>query len=458
MSKDLLLRDINKIIYKIASTSSKNNKVAIIRTYMGSDRFVKVLKAALDPDITYGIAKKSLDKIQYCPVVAPTHVDDPDAFFELLYNLKYRHLTGAKAKAAIGMLLDKLSVDAGELLKKILLKKLRAGFTAESVNKAIPNTFKLFKFSSAQLFDERHIKRWPWRAEYKLDGIRMFAFIKYTKRGGTVWLSSKNGNQIRSCAHIERELAVQASRKCLNAPNGSISLILDGEVTDGSFNGTSSAIRKQQEQTPTAVFNVFDAIVMFNEYRIENPVGDYNFRRKLLKGFMNGMVKDGHVRQLKSFKVTNISELENLYDKALKKGYEGLIVKDPFSSYELKRTNSWLKMKPSESTETVVVGYEEGTGKNEGRLGKLFVLYQGKVIGVGTGLSDELRETLWHGCIRDSAKTGGTPDINYWGVLGHEGEVLGRVIEVQYQEITPDGSFRHPRFVKFRDILTGQME
>ena len=31
--------------------------------------------------------------------------------------------------------------------------------------------------------------------------------------------------------------------------------------------------------------------------------------------------------------------------------------------------------------------------------------------------------------------------------------VIGRLIEVKYHEITPDGSMRHPRFARVRDLL-----
>ena len=57
------------------------------------------------------------------------------------------------------------------------------------------------------------------------------------------------------------------------------------------------------------------------------------------------------------------------------------------------------------------------------------VVYNGVQVQVGSGFSDELRDTIW-----------ADPDA-----------FIGRIIEVRYQEVTPDGSLRIPTFVCFRN-------
>ena len=80
-----------------------------------------------------------------------------------------------------------------------------------------------------------------------------------------------------------------------------------------------------------------------------------------------------------------------------------------------------------------VVGFEEGTGRNEGRLGAILVKYKNNIVKVGSGFSDELRKEIWH-------------DQNSW---------LGRTIVVKYFEETSNQnggiSLRFPVFVDWRD-------
>jgi DNA ligase-1 len=84
-----------------------------------------------------------------------------------------------------------------------------------------------------------------------------------------------------------------------------------------------------------------------------------------------------------------------------------------------------------------VIGVEEGTGRNEGRLGALVCsgFDDGKEISVnvGSGFSDGDRDEFW-------------ANTNY---------IIGRTAEIMCDVITQnrDGTYslRFPRFVRFRD-------
>lgn len=103
--------------------------------------------------------------------------------------------------------------------------------------------------------------------------------------------------------------------------------------------------------------------------------------------------------------------------KANSKGYEGLI---------LRRDEVWLKVKPVNTYDVPVTEIIEGKGRNKGRMGALMTP-MGKV---GTGFSDADREYWW-----DEIAAQQPPVI----------------IEVACMELTPDGKFRHPRFVRIRE-------
>ena len=126
------------------------------------------------------------------------------------------------------------------------------------------------------------------------------------------------------------------------------------------------------------------------------------------------------------------------------KGYEGIMVKPIKGEYECKRSALWLKVKPFIEVSLKVIGTEEGTGKNVGKLGALIV--EGKDDGkfiktnVGSGLTDTDRETYW------KAKD----------------KLIGQIVEVRADQITQnqdakdEWSLRFPRFLRFRGFEIGE--
>lgn len=96
-------------------------------------------------------------------------------------------------------------------------------------------------------------------------------------------------------------------------------------------------------------------------------------------------------------------------------GFEGLV---------LRQGNKWLKVKPHDTYDVRVLSVHEGTGKHAGRLG-----YVTTHLGdVGTGWSDLERSTWWH----------------------QRHRMPGVTIEVECMQLTPDGKFRHARFIRER--------
>jgi len=88
-----------------------------------------------------------------------------------------------------------------------------------------------------------------------------------------------------------------------------------------------------------------------------------------------------------------------------------------------------MKLKAFHDVDLKIERLLVGTGKHSEKLGSVVVNYHGVDVQVGSGFSDELRDTIWS-----------SPD-----------KFIGRMIEVRYQEETPDGSLRFPTFVCFRN-------
>lgn len=75
---------------------------------------------------------------------------------------------------------------------------------------------------------------------------------------------------------------------------------------------------------------------------------------------------------VKQIKMKNNSDIKSLFENYKKKGAEGIMLRDPESYYEKKRSNTLVKLKAKEDTEAVIIGYNLSTSKKYNGLLKSF--------------------------------------------------------------------------------------
>jgi DNA ligase-1 len=283
--------------------------------------------------------------------------------------------------------------------------------------------------------------------DYKLDGVRVLAVIQRVNTGSLtamlmpkVTLHSRNGKVFENFKHIEEQIAMAA--KDLDKD-----WVLDGEITSASFQSLMTQVhRKKDANASDAVFNLFDAVPL-NEFLSGKYKVTQIKRSEHLRDLMV-YFRDCENVQLLDYKEVNLDTeegrdiLDYMRDEAAKLGLEGVMVKDANAIYECKRTDAWLKIKPNITVDLTVVGIEEGTGRNAGRLGALVCegIDNGRTIrvNVGSGLSDRDRDVYWT----------------------NSSDVLSQVIEVKADAVTQnqDGTYslRFPRFIRFRGFEPGE--
>jgi DNA ligase-1 len=121
--------------------------------------------------------------------------------------------------------------------------------------------------------------------------------------------------------------------------------------------------------------------------------------------------------------------LQEILDKAVEAGEEGIVIRNPRSLYPYERSSDILKVKPVyDDDEAVVIGYEKGTGKNANRLGALKVHWKDRPditfkVGQGIGLTDYIRD-------------------HYLTEFP-----LGSIITVQFNGAYESGRPREPKFI-----------
>jgi DNA ligase-1 len=207
--------------------------------------------------------------------------------------------------------------------------------------------------------------------------------------------------------------------------------------------------RKSDVQANDAVLNLFD-IITLREFQA--GVGEYRqIDRSFTLSTWYEHIKDhmANVTVVGQVAVDlDTAEGERTFTKLNKQavtgGYEGIMIKDPNAVYECKRSTAWLKIKPFIEVSLTVIGVEEGTGKNAGRLGALIVegVDDGKTIrtNVGSGLTDAQRDAIW----------------------AERAAVIGQIVEVradaatQNQDSDGEWSLRFPRFKGFRGFAPGE--
>ena len=139
--------------------------------------------------------------------------------------------------------------------------------------------------------------------------------------------------------------------------------------------------------------------------------------------------------------IKSLTHLDEIYQDVLKKGGEGVMIKDPSSYYEDKRSNYMLKYKPCFDAEAVVVDYKFGHGKYANMLGAFIckpLINYGNYSVIDpdpdhefstSGMNDEVRE-------------------NYL-----ESHPEGTIITYEYSGKTDTGKPRFARYIRPRDDI-----
>ena len=369
-------------------------------------------------------------------------------FWAMLEGLRFRTLTGHNAKTAIEFMSEQFdSVEWNNLCRRVIIKDLRCGISEKTLNKVLGNTeWKIPVFTCQLATDsEKHVAKMKGvkRLEQKLDGVRVLAVMTKT----TVNLYSRNGKPFDNFPQIVdalEDIKNKFAKLFQACPHG---FVLDGEIIGESFQALmKQAQRKTDVQTDGMTYSVFDVIPLADFER-----GFWNAqqhkRLAILEEYRAVFESTDCVRLMDGIEVDLATAeghdiLKRYSTDAVAAGFEGIMIKSLDAPYECRRSTFWMKLKPTITVDLNIVGFEEGTGRNQGRLGA--IICEGDDNGrrinvnVGSGLSDANRDEYW------SARD----------------QLLGDVIEVEADAVTQnqDGTYslRFPRFVRFRGFEPGE--
>ena len=426
------------IIARLEADNSKLAKQAILKEALeeGVPEFFEGITMALDALVTFGVKQVP----ERSDVLTGQGLSWP-IFKELADKLANRELTGHAARDAIELAMSVATTEQWNgFYRRILIKDLRCGMSERTVNKVAPGTVPVFTCSLAH-DSAKHEKKMVGKKqiEIKLDGVRVITII----RGDKVEMFSRNGKQFHNFGHIIEEIQTVIKDHPVPYP-----LVLDGEVMSANFQDLMKQVhRKDGKQTTDAVLHLFDTIPLgcFNAGSWDKP---QSFRSQITKHWVEDHADVLEHVQALDWEDVDLDTPEGqerfvaLNKAAVDGGYEGVMIKDVDAPYECKRTHAWLKAKPFIEVTLEVINVEEGTGRNEGRLGAFVCegVDDGKKINVnvGSGFSDANRDDFWN------SRT----------------DITGQLVEVRADAVTQnqDGTYslRFPRFKTFRGFEPGE--
>jgi len=376
------------LFVKIANTSG-SSKQSLLRQYVPKE----YLLAAYDPFTKYYMTKCAEGR---------GHKEFDELTWVILDKLSYRGLSGDEAKSIVNIHTMEMTEKSSNLFRMILNKDLRMGMGAKTINKVFPGLIPRHPIMLAKGF-ERNRAIYPCFGEPKYHGNRAVFDFKKQK------FLSRSGHDIVGLDHLIEAMPAY----CFD---------YDGELRDHgmSFQKSNGQINSDNP-SPNAQYHVFALYDSGNPYFEDRMVlEDLDFEHPFINVVPNELIND-YEEAIKYYSACVKASKQYKF-----KMFDGCILKTPRHKYQDRRCYDWMKIKDEESISLRVTGVYEGTkGKQfEGQLGGVYVFHKGVKVKVGGGFGNSDRKKYYD-----------NPEL-----------IVGKIIDVLYQEVTDDGSLRDPIF------------
>lgn len=412
--------EILNIFKQLKKLNSVKDKESLLKANKSNVQLLELLKAGLDKNRLFQFNKMpDYDNKDFNPD-NPKYTGNKahDQFLLLLDKLENREVTGKLAKEAVIEFISNTTVEEEFWYSKILCKKA-LGVSAKTVNKVWPGAIEEFNLMLGpnELPDVTSLD-YPLFIQPKRDGYRCVF---------------KDGELITRHGKKFKNKNLKNHFKCLNKASN---YVLDGELyMHGRLLSQHTEIFNSFDAIlpPELKFYIFDVIPLVDW---ENQVctRPYKARIKDIRVITNELIAEPRkVIDVHTEEVHSASEAIEYYKKYLTKGYEGGILRNRESLYKWKRTTvrsgELIKLKPKETVDAKIVEILKGEGDFTGMAGSVVAISDSDItFSCSSGLTVAQR--------KDMAKQ---PN-NY----------IGKTIEVSVMGKSSKGSYRDPRFKRFR--------
>lgn len=258
--------------------------------------------------------------------------------------------------------------------------------------------------------------------EQKYDGHRLIVEIGEQELG----VGSIKSIQAWSRGGLYRELPKYLVEELAKLPVG----IYDGELI--SANQKSYHVKTKTEQLRYIIFDVLSLLGQdITQFWI------WSARRALLEETFNRVALGPSLAISEIHHVSSRADIDKHAKLVWALGGEGLIVKDVSAKYRPgKRGTEFMKVKALGSAVLKLVGFEKSKGEKVYR-GPCAVMVLEDADGNRTKVKT-LNDAMCH-------------ELNSQHDPDRRHPAIGRQVRIEFQERTPDGSYRHPRMDRWED-------
>ncbi|KAI3646477.1 hypothetical protein MP228_009405 [Amoeboaphelidium protococcarum] len=280
---------------------------------------------------------------------------------------------------------------------------------------------KRFKDAQIQLFTQfspmklqkvlpgdvvRKMDNEPFYIEEKLDGFRMIVHLD-VQMGRVTYFSRDGLDHSHEYGESQYEGASRRFWPCLTAKQGVKNMILDTEIL--VFNPANDGVEAFGTIRQVAAYDdgiqtgkrlylvVFDVLYLNDQNLCMLPLSKR-------KSYLKDLIKEQHgiVKVLEYQEATTTEEIVNFMEEILLKKGEGIVVKDPKSTYiPDSRNGRWLKLKPDyisglgEHLDAVIIGAKYGHGDKSNLYASFLVAVRDDRYESDTGDDDQCSAAQW---------------------------------------------------------------
>lgn len=460
-------KEIVSLVRKIASTSSRNEKVSILKKCESEfsegtlHYFRELLFFVYNPETSFGVTWNDEwvpDSEKFQSYI------DIDNVLSLLDDLADRRLTGNEALTQIELTITHTSEDCATIAKWAIDRSLDCGIDEKTIRKVFPDLLPFRpNMMKCEPANEKSLAeaKYPAILQVKSDGMRLMAHVVDSE---VVEMYTFNGTRFMiNNQDLLDDLTIIANRLGID------DVWLDGELLfideSGKImprkkgNGLANSILKKTAKSSVhkrARISLWDAIPHDKVVDDYSEVSNIDRFSQLIEAF--GKCKTPTVTPIEYVKVDNIDQVYAVVDAWIERGEEGGILKNFDAPWEGKRSKYCFKFKSEKENEFKVVDWVPGERANEGLVGSLTVSSsEGKVVTDVSGMTDDDRyqisaNILNKRLVRTKIDKGVKIEIPY---EPNGDKVFGGIVTVRYNElISSDSKDTYslflPRIIEFR--------
>jgi len=389
---------------------SGNDLLHFVELYAKDDVIKDFLKYTYDTKkYVYGVSVKTIYEYD----LNPKNCD----WIRLVGAIEYLDKERTNSYDTFNIVVDIID-EFGIIAYTILNRKIpNASLGPASINKVIPKLITEFKVMKAKdLVWSKFIETNNYYVERKYDGNNLYIIEGkfYTREGHRVYLP-----------HLEPDVK--------HVPGV---MIVECCVEDGKL-GTRSKVQGLITKGRKRTISVHEQ-EQLQFYCIDYIHKDYWDRKFCATHYVDRLtalksvvlVLPTRYDLVFKLEVTSKAEAKRFLARELDLGYEGVVIKPKYFYYKWKRDWDWMRYKEAKTADLKVIAWEYGTGVNSTRLGSLVctgtINNQFVKVNIGQGFKDHERE------------------------IAFADAIVGKIIEVTYNEVTPEGSLTIPIYVGIR--------